>query len=154
MRTVIDVLKRDHARAKKLLAQLNDTRDRDIRRDLLEQIETELVTHTAVEEEIVYPAIRRAARSNSQKELVAESYEEHRTIDQLVLPDLKATPTDSVEFGGRARVLMELIEHHVEEEEDELLPLAEKLLSDERLVEMGEEVLARKQQLLRERRAA
>ena len=58
----------------------------------------------------------------------AEAKEEHRTVDSLVLPDLKQTSPSSVEFAGRAKVLKELLEHHIEEEEKEMFPQAAKLL--------------------------
>lgn len=156
MPSVIDILKKDHQRVKKLLSELTDTTTRahKTREELLAKIETELVVHTAVEEELVYPAIREAARTNSQREMVAEAIEEHRAVDELVLPDLKAAAVDSVQFSGRAKVLKELVEHHVQEEEQELLPLAKKLCDAEQLEELGEQVKARKLELLRERHAA
>jgi len=61
---------------------------------------------------------------------------------------------DTVEFGGRAKVLEELVEHHADEEEDEMFTMAKNLLSKQELHDLGEQMMARKQQPLRKRRAA
>ena len=53
-----------------------------------------------------------------------EAKEEHRTVDSLVLPDLKKTDPSSTEFSGRVKVVKELLEHHIEEEETEMFPQA------------------------------
>ena len=58
------------------------------------------------------------------------------------------TDAGSVEFGGRAKVLKELIEHHAEEEEKEMFPRAKKLLSQDQLMELGSQMERRKGQLL------
>lgn len=59
-----------------------------------------------------------------------------------------ATDVDSEQFSGRAKVLKELIEHHAGEEEKEMFPRAKKLLSREGLNSLGEQLEARKQELL------
>lgn len=59
-----------------------------------------------------------------------------------------ATDVDSEQFSGRAKVLKELIEHHAGEEEKEMFPRAKKLLSREDLNSLGEQLEARKQELL------
>lgn len=156
MRTAIDILKKDHEKVRELLKKLTDTTTRatKTRKDLLDQIETELTVHTTIEEEIFYPAMKKAAKNNEHRQLIAEAFEEHRAVDKLVLPDLKKSKVDSVQFGGRAKVLREMVEHHADEEEDDMFPLANKLLSKEQLHELGEKMMGRKQQLLRKSREA
>jgi hypothetical protein len=68
-------------------------------------------------------------------------------VKELVLPDLQDTDVTSEAFGGRAKVLKDLILHHAEEEEEELFPRARKLLGKERLEELGGEMEARKSEL-------
>ena len=58
-----------------------------------------------------------------------EALEEHRAAGDLVLPDLLNTKPDSEQFSGRAKVLKELIEHHVMEEEGQMFKDAKKLFS-------------------------
>jgi hemerythrin-like domain-containing protein len=77
-------------------------------------------------------------------------FDEARAVDELVLPDLSTTDANSVEFAGRAKVLKDLIEHHAEEEEQEMFPRAKELLSEEELLELGSEMEERKEELLAE----
>lgn len=76
-----------------------------------------------------------------------EAIEEHRAVDSLVLPHLKGTAPGSVEFSGRAKVLKELLEHHIEEEEQSLFKDAKRLLSAAQLKELGTQMEARKAEL-------
>jgi len=79
-----------------------------------------------------------------------EAKEEHRAVDSLVLPDLKATDPGSVQFSGRVKVCKELLEHHIEEEESEMFPHARELLGDQRLQEMGRQMAELKARLKKE----
>ncbi|PTT93156.1 hemerythrin, partial [Pseudomonas sp. HMWF031] len=99
--------------------------------------------HTKLEEEILYPAYKKAG-GKEQEKMYYEAKEEHRTVDSLVLPDLKATDPASVEFSGRAKVVKELLEHHIEEEETEMFPQAKKLLGKAQLDELGAQMEAMK----------
>ena len=60
------------------------------------------------------------------------------------MPDLKKTAPDSLEFSGRAKVVKELLEHHIEEEETEMFPQARKLLGKAVLEELGKQMEAMK----------
>ncbi len=123
---------------KKLLEELSSTTERAVKKraELLHRIEQELQIHTALEEEILYPAIKEAGGKEEAK-MYYEAKEEHRTVDSLVLPDLLHTETGTVEFAGRVKVMKELLEHHIEEEEGELFPTAKKLLGKDTLEELG-----------------
>lgn len=125
----IDLLKQDHVIVKGLLDELSDTTSRAVKKrsELLRRIELELTQHTAIEEEIFYPALKKAGEKKDEK-MYYEAKEEHRAVESLVLPDLKKTRVDGVEFAGRAKVLKELLEHHIQEEEQEMFPRAEQLL--------------------------
>lgn len=83
-----------------------------------------------------------------------EAKEEHRTVDSLVLPDLLHTETGTVEFAGRVKVMKELLEHHIEEEEGELFPTAKKLLSRDVLEQLGRTMETQKKMLKGGLRAA
>ncbi|MGO3987260.1 hemerythrin domain-containing protein [Pseudomonas sp. SAS7] len=151
----IDLLIQDHKQVKKLLEELSATTERAVKRraELLQKIEQELQIHTALEEEILYPAIKEAGGKEEAK-MYYEAKEEHRTVDSLVIPDLFHTETGTVEFAGRAKVMKELLEHHIEEEEGELFPTAKKLLSKEILEELGQTMETQKKMLKGEQRAA
>lgn len=141
----IELLKADHVRVKDILAQLSESTDRAIKKrtDLVAKLEMEITIHTKLEEEILYPAYKEAG-GKDQEEMYYEAKEEHRTVDSLVLPDLKATDPSTPEFAGRAKVVKELLEHHIEEEETEMFPDAKKLLGKAKLDELGAEMEAMK----------
>jgi hemerythrin-like domain-containing protein len=134
----IDLLKADHAKVKDILSQLSDSTERALKKrvELLGKLEMEISIHTRLEEEILYPAFK-AAGSKEQDVMYFEAKEEHRTVDSLVLPDLKLTDPGTPEFSGRVKVVKELLEHHIEEEETEMFPQAKKLLGKEKLEELG-----------------
>ncbi|WP_304640669.1 hemerythrin domain-containing protein [Pseudomonas sp.] len=144
----IEMLKDDHQRVLKMLDEISNTTERAIktRTDLLNQIEAELKIHTTIEEEDFYPAYRNAGGKPGQK-MYHEAVEEHRAVEALVLPDLLETDPGTVEFSGRVKVLKELLEHHIEEEEGEMFPEAKKLLSKEELQLLGEQMAAKRKSL-------
>lgn len=140
----IELLVHDHETVKKLLNELSETTERALKKrsELLGRLELELVLHTAIEEDILYPAIR-----DSGGKMYYEAKEEHRTVDSLVLPDLKRTRPDTVQFAGRVKVLKELLEHHIEEEEGELFPRARQLLDAAALKQLGQAMQQHKKEL-------
>ncbi|HEX7369788.1 MAG TPA: hemerythrin domain-containing protein [Rhodanobacteraceae bacterium] len=150
------LLTEDHEKVKKLLKQLNETSTGagKSRTDLLDKIATELKVHTTIEEEIFYPAFKQACGDVEDDKLYFEALEEHRAAGELVLPDLQATDVGSEQFGGRAKVLKDLVEHHAEEEEDEMFKRARKVFSKDELEDLGNQLQARKQELMQQSMAA
>lgn len=144
----IDLLKADHEKVKGILSQLSESTDRAVKKrtELLEKLELEVSIHTQLEEEILYPAYK-AAGGKAEAEMYYEAKEEHRTVDSLVLPDLKDTDPTSPEFAGRVKVIKELLEHHIEEEETDMFPHAKKILGKTKLDELGDQMLTLKARL-------
>lgn len=143
----IDLLKQDHEKVRKLLKELSETTHRATkkREELLEKIRNEVLVHTQIEEEIFYPAFREEA--DEAEKLFFEAKEEHRAVGDLVLPDLEQTEVTSDAFLGRVKVFKDLLEHHVEEEEEEMFAKAKKAMSNDQLLELGEQMAARRQEL-------
>lgn len=141
----IDLLIADHERVKGILSQLSESTERGVKKrtDLLAKLEMEITIHTKIEEEILYPAFKEAG-GKEQDIMYYEAKEEHRTVDSLVLPDLKQTDPGTREFSGRVKVVKELLEHHIEEEESEMFPQAKKLLGKDKLEELGAQMEAMK----------
>lgn len=137
----IDLLKADHEKVKAILSQLSESTDRALKKrvELVDKLELEITIHTQLEEQILYPAFKDAG-GKEQAEMYYEAKEEHRTVDSLVLPDLKTTDPSTPEFAGRVKVVKELLEHHIEEEETEMFPQAKKLLGNAKLQELGAEM--------------
>ncbi|MCP1456809.1 hemerythrin domain-containing protein [Pseudomonas kilonensis] len=147
----IDLLKADHERVKAILTQLSESTERAVKKrtDLLAKLEMEISIHTRLEEEILYPAFKQAG-GKDEAEMYYEAKEEHRTVDSLVLPDLKATDPTQPEFAGRVKVVKELLEHHIEEEEKEMFPHAKKLLGKAKLDVLGADMETMKAQYKKE----
>jgi hemerythrin superfamily protein len=148
----IQLLKKDHETVRGLLEQLCETSSRSDkkRRTLLETVGAEVRAHARIEEEIFYPAFRAAAKTAEDRQLIAEALEEHRAAGELVLPDIEKTEPVSETFLGRCKVLKEMIEHHAREEEKEMFPRAKKLFDRAELQQLGEQMAARKEELLQQ----
>jgi len=146
----IQLLKEDHRKVRALLAELESTTPRGVKKrsQLLETIAKELRVHAKIEEEIFYPAFKAAGEKSDDDKMYFEALEEHRAAGELVLPDLERTEPGSDRFSGRAKVLKELVEHHADEEEKEMFPRARKLLSAAELNALGAQMLARKSELM------
>jgi hemerythrin superfamily protein len=141
------LLKKDHASVRKLLRRLDSSEDPAEREELLAEVAQEIEVHAQIEEEIFYPAFHRAAEEAEDEKLFYEAAEEHGLV-HIELPKLKQSKPDSDVFAARARVLKDLIEHHAEEEEQELFPRVRELLDRAARVELGSRLQARKDALL------
>ena len=129
----INLLKKHHRKAEAALKKLGRAYDAAV----LDELASELAAHMVIEETIFYPCVRRV-----KPDLILESYEEH-AIAQFALKRLLATTKGDERFEARAKALLDLIKHHVEEEEEELFPKVQKALDDETLDELGLELEAR-----------
>jgi hemerythrin superfamily protein len=143
----IALLKADHAAVKKLFAQEQRAtkQDDEKKQSIFHQIKDALTVHATIEEEIFYPAVKKA-RQEHVKDEVREGYEEHRQIKNLLAQIASITP-DEETWDMKIKVLKEDVEHHVKEEEGEMFPDARKFLGERRLIELGAELQARKQEL-------
>jgi len=123
---VYQLLKQDHQKARQLFKKLSDTTERaeKTRENLFTQLKQELELHTQVEEKHFYPALSDAAAT---KGLVKEALEEHNEVKQALKALAKADVTAENWIKDVAE-LQKNVEHHVEEEETELFPLAQKIL--------------------------
>lgn len=137
MRNILTTLRAEHATLRELFDQLNATTDRAGKRrtELLQKIEALLIPHAKWEELVFYPAYAERA-SHDQLLQHAEAIQEHRAIEQSVLPDLHASPATTRQFAGSARVLSEFIHLHSREEERTMLRAARKLFTRQELAEL------------------
>jgi iron-sulfur cluster repair protein YtfE (RIC family) len=143
----IALFKTDHATVKKMFEEEGKLtkKDSDRKASLFNQIKAALEVHAAIEEEIFYPAVKKA-RSESVKDEVREAYEEHKQIKSLLAQVSSITPADE-NYDAKLQVLKEDLEHHVKEEEGAMFPDAKRFLGESRLVEIGARLEARKQEL-------
>lgn len=111
---------------------------------LATMIFTELEVHTKIEEEIFYPAVTKM--SEEIHELVTEGLEEHHVVDQLMAEVRALSPSDE-QWAAKMKVLIENVEHHAEEEEQEMFPMVRKASNEDARMELGQMLEARKAQL-------
>ncbi|WP_437657863.1 hemerythrin domain-containing protein [Sorangium sp. So ce1182] len=136
------LLEKQHRKVESLFKQLESGKSEPA--PLLAELANELVAHMAIEQESFYPAVRQI-----KEDLILESYEEH-AIAELALKRLLATDPEDISFKARVTTLKELIQHHVEEEEEELFPKVEEAVDEKRLAELGKELKAEFEQRLAE----
>lgn len=152
----IALLEEDHEKIRSLLERLIATSERGkkSREKVLHDIQIELEAHTAIEEEIFYPAVREAANDRDGEEMYFEFVEEHYLAGEVELPRVTEIDAGSVEFAAKTIVLHELVQHHIEEEEERLFERARELLDEEQLMELGSRMAERKRELVRELKKA
>ena len=145
MPNAIELLEDDHQKVKKLLESGDETTENAVktRTDLFAKIKREMEIHEAIEEEIFYPALKQHPKA---KDIVLEGYEEHHVVDQII-GELGDTDVEDERWGAKFSVMKENIEHHIEEEEDEMFKKARQAFSDEELETLGERMQARKKEL-------
>jgi hemerythrin-like domain-containing protein len=149
-RDAIALLKDDHRKVKELFEQFEKASGDGRKEKLAQQICLELSVHTAIEEEIFYPA----CEGKVDEDLVKESYVEHDAAKVLVAEISSANGESDEYFDSKVKVLQEEIEHHVEEEErrvDGLFSQARKAGLD--MDALGVQLAARKQELTAEYKA-
>ena len=133
----IELLMQDHKEASSMMDQLEmaDKGDRSAK-DTFVQLKEALTLHTQMEEQIFYPALK---NFDETRDMIPESFEEHQEVKDL-LEEMTSINPGSDEFMDKLTELRDAIEHHVEEEEGEMFPNAEKLLGQSRLQEMGRQM--------------
>ena len=137
----LDLLKQDHEEVKELFEQAEATDDSKEQRNIFKQIKKALETHARIEEGIFYPAME---KHEQLKDLVLESYEEHKQI-KILLKKMDDLVTGSEEFEPKLSVLQEIVEHHAEEEEEgNMFPQVRELVDDAALEELGRKLKAAK----------
>lgn len=146
-----DLLKKQHKEVKALFKKVENTENGRERRRLMNEIATALEGHTTIEEEMFYPAVR-GLETQKAEEMVLEAFEEHHVV-KLVLAELPQVDPEDERFEAKMTVLSELVEHHADEEEEEMFKLANKLGKDE-LEALGERMEERFEALAGQKRRA
>ena len=130
----LDLLKKQHEEVSKLFKKYEKLAEDavDERQELFEQIADRLAAHATIEEKFFYPSIK----SEGTEDIVRESLEEHLSVKRLIADLLDMEPDDEA-FDAKMQVLREQIEHHVEEEEDDMFKKVRKECSKEQLEDLG-----------------
>jgi len=142
----IVLLKEDHKAVKRLFREFERSRKTAAgaaKRKLVDQILHELTTHAYIEETVFYPAAR--AQVPDTDEHVLESVEEHHVMAWLC-SELAGLDPGEETFDAKVAVLIENVEHHIQEEEEDWFPKVREALGRNRLTELGEQMQAAKPQ--------
>jgi hemerythrin superfamily protein len=143
----LTLLTADHNRVRGLFARFQTAEEGDDTTQMAElasKIMTELDVHTQIEEEIFYPAVNGA--DEQLHDDVAEGLEEHHVAKTLMAEIKTLTPDDDA-WVAKMKVLIESVEHHAGEEEEELFPETRKAFDTATLEEIGNRLEALKAQL-------
>jgi hemerythrin superfamily protein len=130
-----ELLKQQHREVSRLFQAIEDTEDRAEKKSYFLQLATNLVAHDGIERKIFYPACE---QEMGMDEMLGEALVEHGVIEFSLYQASEALGED--DFDYKVTVLKELVEHHVEEEEEEFFPKVEKALGEEELSSLGEEL--------------
>jgi hemerythrin superfamily protein len=142
----IELLKADHKAVKALFKKFaalksDGDAENEEKKSVVQKICDALTVHTAIEEEIFYPAVRKAI---ADADLMDEALVEHAGAKELI-SQLESMEADDDLFDAKVTVLGEQIDHHVQEEEGEMFPKAKKAKVD--LEALGAAMTARKEEL-------
>lgn len=133
------LLKEDHKKVAKLFKELEGAGDRAVKtkEHLFEQLKSELELHTQIEEEYMYPLLEEA---DETKDMTLEAYEEHDIVKNLIT-EMEDEEVGSDVWEAKLKVMKENVEHHVSEEEEELFPEAEDVLSEEQVAQLAQSII-------------
>ena len=135
--TIVDHIMKDHQETAEAIREL-EKRVRGKRDDTLDPVfvpmKQELLGHMAAEEKLLYPPLEK-----TMKKQIADAKKEHDEIRKH-LDDLAAGGSMSeAEWTRHLRMMKEGIEHHVREEEGQILPAAREMFDEKKLLELGTE---------------
>jgi len=132
----LELLKQDHQAVKDLFDQIDDAEDGKQRKKLFDQIDTQLNIHAHIEETVFYPEMQKI---DELKDMVEEALEEHQEVKTL-LEEIEGLDPDGDQFSASLEELMENVEHHVAEEEDETFPKVRERCDQATLDRLGDQL--------------
>ena len=143
----VELLTKQHREVEEMFEQFEKLGDdaKDKKKQLAEEICNALTMHTMIEEEIFYPATRAAGEEEEETEdMVDEAVVEHASAKDLIAQIREMSPEDDL-YDAKVKVLSEMIDHHVEEEEKEMFPKTRKMKLD--MAVLGEEMKKRQEEI-------
>lgn len=137
---IYQVLKKEHDHMKDLFAQVNKEKHAK-GNGVFAEIKHDLGLHLEIEEKLFYSALK---DEKTVHEKMLEAFEEHNIVKNL-LNDLSNFPREDERWMAKMKVLQELVEHHIEEEEGEIFKKAKKVLDKGRSEEIGSQFESEKE---------
>jgi Hemerythrin HHE cation binding domain len=146
MPNAIQMIRQDHKKVEGLFKKFDQAKSNGARKRICDQVIQELEVHTKLEEEIFYPAVRKEL---GDEEMIEEAEKEHQQAKDII-QELKMMDGKDEQLEEKFAELVECIKHHVEEEQNEMLPKAEESEMD--LSHYGEQMSERKKELTGKKR--
>jgi hemerythrin superfamily protein len=142
----LQLLIADHNRVKGLFKRFEEAEGSNDAQaaKLAGMIFEELEVHTKIEEEVFYPTVTKL--NDEIHELVTEGIEEHHVVDHL-MEEINGLGVSDEQWAAKMKVLMENVEHHADEEEEELFPKVRQAMNKDALTELGQRLEAKKKEL-------
>jgi hemerythrin superfamily protein len=148
----LELLRNDHVAVRGLLKDLEEMAPESSKAKvlaLLRLIEREVKIHTTLEEQLFYPAFRKASAGEADRDLSMTAMRDHHAIDRL-LPGLIVLAGNKGLFLPRLRAVRSLVTDHTEMEEQAMFARARELLSAAQLDALGRAITVRKERALQE----
>ncbi len=143
---ILKTLKHEHDEVKELLAKLEKADGAQVRRSLVKQIKAALVPHTKAEEKVLYNAVIALKEKDAQQD-GHEGYFEHECASRILQRLEAVENASSPEHKAAGKVLKELVEHHIDEEEDAVWSDAKENFSEDQRQAMNRAYLTAKSRL-------
>jgi hypothetical protein len=145
MMDIYQILKKEHEEVQDMLdQQIEKKMSGRADYQVMKEIEQQLSIHLTGEEKLFYPQL---TKSNESKEEAFEAYEEHH-VARLTLDELMKMSHDDERWLAKLKVLKELVDHHVQEEERNLFKVAKKVISSDQAKEIGQKYQQEKEMQL------
>lgn len=141
--TFFDILKEDHEKVMDLFEQVEKNKEMEEVGDIFAQIGQELESHMKLEESYFYPALE---ENDETHDKALEAYEEHH-VTKVVLNELKGLGQDDETWKAKLKVLKELVQHHVQEEETNIFKAAKKALDKDQIQEITDSIEEEKERV-------
>jgi hemerythrin-like domain-containing protein len=131
---LLQIIEKDHEELKEILEQLENASQGAVKKkeELFMKLKMELLPHMKAEEKHFYPVL---GESKSSRQISMEAIEEHH-VAEMVFKELDKLDKDEERWSAKLKVFKEILEHHIEEEEEEVFEVAEDVLDEDQLDEI------------------
>jgi hypothetical protein len=148
------LLRQDHDELLQFAKDMYESESGEERRALFRQLKPALIAHARAEEREVYDALLRADESQDATDIANEGYVEHGVLDDLLEKLSRSRKTESDEWKAHARVLLQILERHIEKEQATMFEELAELFSDNEREVMGRRFAAAKARMAMKAKAA
>lgn len=133
--SIFEILKQEHQQVENLFSLLESSKNSKQISSIFDEIYRELSLHTQAEELSFYPAMYEHSET---RPFIDEAEQEHIEA-KILLEELKMMSLESPEFMDKMMELKAAVQHHVQEEEEEVFPKVREAMSEDELRQLSQE---------------